>query len=312
MPLHILHPEFCYHNSTFEVYWQLFKGDGYGKWGFTQDGYSPSKTPFIQNKLKKKVPALCLVRDPITAIASGINYYIFKNILQNSFEAQKDYLDISINDEKFLDGTIYFGKNIAQVSPLIIKILVIDTTELIGEITQTTMEKIAAFLSINTPTQKDKFSIKVNDTFTRCFPHRFTISKHEFMLSPFEGIFDPKDRELTYNKKDHRFYITRSYISERFPQRPLYISTPKPITITPTLYAQITDQAEAYLLQVQKLQALYDKHKLTPQAILSYLTSHPKTLKHLQSTLPDQITPISQLAPQIPKNWLYYQEFLTL
>lgn len=310
--MHILHKEFCNDRITHHIYWELFKGDGYAKWGITQDGYSKTKSSYIQAKLKKKVPAICLLRDPISAIVSGINYYILKDMFQNKFSNKINYLEQSLHNEDFLNGTICFEKNISQLSKNTTKILYIQTQDIIGEATIKTMDKVANFLNILPPTDEEKLLLRINDSFSRCFPQTMEVYGQEVVVSTFEGIFDPKNTQTTlYNKKDTRFYIRKNYISEKFPQRPLHISTKKPIVFDTKMLSEIYKKIEEYLQEVEIIQNLYTENKLIEKDIFKYLKNHPKTLSYLKKILIEQTKIIKQNAPKIFESWLYYQKFLT-
>ncbi|PAF48845.1 hypothetical protein BKH41_04245 [Helicobacter sp. 12S02232-10] len=312
MPMHLLHPEYCNQQITFEVYWHLFKGNGYGKWGFTQDGYGANKTSYIKTHLNKKVPAVCLVRDPISALISHINYCVLRDMFHNEFDVHKNYIKNFLDDESFLNSTVCFEKNISQMADATSEVLYIDTKELMGESTINTMHKIAKFFDIVPPSDQEKLLIKVNDSFSRCFPYCFKVSNQKIMISSFEGIFDPKDPEVIYNKKDTRFYLNKAYISKQFPQRRLYISTEKPIRKTPEIIDEINKETEKYLQKVQNIQDYYNQYKLTENNVFEYLKSHPKTLTHLKKILKDQTDIIRKNAPHIFENWIYYQDFLKL
>ncbi|RAX51923.1 hypothetical protein CCY99_08200 [Helicobacter sp. 16-1353] len=306
-----LHGEYFDNKTTLRIYWELFRGYGYAKWGITIDGYDENKKDYIKSHIKNKAPAICLIRCPIETIISGINYGIGRSIIENRFNSTFDYMGL-LNDERFLKDTIYFTSNINQIKHHIDKIIYIDTTMLMKNNAYQTIKKIAKELNINPP-NNEKLLINVNDTFTKCFPYKINIDNNEILISPFEGEFSLIDYDKThYNMKDTRFYIQRDYIPSRFPDRILHISSDKEIIVSNELLNKIHKNIELYLDKVESMQKYYDKYKINKNILFEYLVKNPKVLEKLKIILAKETSMIKNDALHIFNSWIYYQEFLEL
>lgn len=306
-----LHQEYLDNKVALRIYWELFRGYGYGAWGVTIDGYDKNIQKYLTKHFKKQAPAICLVRDPMPLIVSAINHTIYTSIVTNKFDNSKDYINI-INDSKFLFATIGFNSNINMIKDKITSIKFIDTKMLKGELAKQTMKEIAKHINAVAP-DDDRIYINVNDTFTRSFPYFFHIDDIEFIVSPFYNDFSIFSMQNNiYNKLDTRFYITNNYISDKFKDRKLNISSQKQIQINDELLEKIHKKVEDYLDEIIKIEDKYKKHKISIEILFEYFKKNPNTYKNIKEFLINETNIIEKHTSHIFQNWLEYKNFLEL
>ncbi|WP_181881430.1 DUF2972 domain-containing protein [Helicobacter sp. MIT 99-5507] len=306
-----LHKEYLDNKRALRIYWELFRGYGYGAWGVTLDGYNKDIQEYLNRHFKKQAPAICLVRDPILAIVSAINHTIYTNITKNKINDLKDCINI-INDDRFMFSVIGFTSNVNMIKDKITDIKFIDTAMLKGEIAKSTMHDIAKHINIKASDDNAVY-INVNDIFTRSFPHLFYIDGIEFMVSPFDDDFSVFDiQKNIYNKLDSRFYITKNYISKKFKNRKLNISSKEKIQINDNLLNEINKKVEQYLYEVIKIENIYNKYKIDIEILFRYFKHNPNVYKKIKSFLEHETSIIKEKSSHIFQNWLEYKKFLEI
>lgn len=287
---------------------ELLLNSDYATWGITLDGATPKKPQWIQTHLTYKVPAICLVRDPIDLLISALNYNTkCQNTSAYILASLKEIRERSVTPYA---TTIAFYTNYKQIKPFVKEMLYIDMKELVGESALGGMEKIASFLGFALPKNQD-FNMRINDWLTRVMPLKLTINGYKVFVSVFEGHFSSSDAFPFYHARDKRLYIKKDYTHPLFPNRKLFISTTS---------RHFPDELHNELFQLidSQIRILYDKTKIyidnrvTLEKFIATLCENPKIAFDLAKAIESQILHLKATCPQIIESWESYKKFLTM
>ncbi|WP_104763432.1 DUF2972 domain-containing protein [Helicobacter aurati] len=322
---------------SLQVSYELTRNVDYALWGITLDGFTQGKEEWLAKFTPcYKVPIICIVRDPILAIISamniGLNYdEIAKKITANSstqeihcaieeiMSIRMDSLCVFATAKTTYATILDWYSNILQILPYSNEILYIDTTDLLGKKTKTTMQNIATFLADNQRVAEDitiklpeefDFDLKVNDFLTHNLPLEFTFVNYQIYVSAFRGFFAIGPRQY-YHLQDKRFYIDEMYYSPLFPERRLFISTSSR-SFDYSLFPALIQEIELRLEVLHQKISSYHPLKITPQIFLDFLSHNQEKAKLLDTVLRYELQHVQQNRPDIVATWEHYQEFQRL
>lgn len=306
MPMHILSKTFDLFGSLTSLRFYkkmspIISQEQIGQWGITFDGGVPRKKRWIEINLTKKAPAIILVRDPILALTTTINYEVFCNIHSNlSVDHDRIYMYIF----RHIKSTCGFKQNIQHMDNKISKYYFIDCSSLVGEKTYPTMKKIANFLNLSVSFH-NSFLHSINSPIQRYFANPIIYKQQELYLSSFPHFF----RIMCYphyfcpNYCDNLGYTyQQQYISNVLPEETLFLFSKKEILITSELQAIIENYLNSYKIIMEK----YDKLKINPTILLELIQKHDH-INHIQTLLKEETSVIPE---EIIATWKVYSDFL--
>lgn len=305
MPLHILSKTFdLFGHFTslrfYKVMHPIIARNKIEKWGMTFDGGMPRDERWIKINLTKKVPAIILVRDPILALTTTINYEIFCNIHS---KLSVNYDQIYMYIFKHIKSTCGFKQNMQHMDDKISKYCFIDCSSLIGEKTYPTMKKLANFLDLSVSFH-ECFMHSINSTIQRYFASPIIYQQQELYLSSFPYFF----RIMCYpyyfcpNYCDNLGYTHRQeYISDIFPKETFFLFSKEEILMTPVLQKII----ENYLNDYKVIMEEYNRLKIDLPMLLELIQKHDH-INYIQTFLKEETSIIPE---EILATWKAYSEF---
>lgn len=274
-------------------------------WGLTFEG-SPKNLKWINKNIKKQIPAILLVRDPIDALISHINYYVGKDIFVDDRFLNIDYYCQNIlNTNIQLDRTCGFWKNQEALEKNITKKMYVDTQEIIGKKTKSTMGKIADFLGFCCPDWYD-FDVRVNSQFERPFPFTTEIKGCKYYLSCFPNKYK---NELFPTYQDEKiYYIDEFYLSSHFPNKRFYIFSESEVSYQDN--KEIKEWAESILHLHSMKMKKYEENKITVNDLLDFLDRHNEVCQKLRDYINGQIEIITKEKPSLISSWSNFSYFM--
>lgn len=275
-------------------------------WGITFEG-SPKNLKWIQKNIQKRVPAIILVRDPIDALISHINYYIGKDIFVNNQFSDIDLYckDILCSDTQ-VDRTCGFKKNLVPLEANITDVFYIDTQDIIGKQTNITLKKIADFLDFDYPELYD-FDIRVNSQFERPFPFILIENGCKYYLSCFPNKY--KNEVFPNYKETKIHYIDECYQSSYFPDKRFYIFSEDKISNQhKNIYSWADSMLYQHCLKMQK----YEAKKIGIDDFFDFLVRHDIIYCRMKKYFEEQIEFISRQNGEMISKWKNFHAFYSL
>lgn len=302
MPFHIL-------SSNFDLYGNLKVLRFYNKmypiinkqkeWGITFDGLHHQQT-WINHNIKKQAPLIFLIRDPIHRIVSILNFELFYSIHTGN-NMSKNEVFSKIIQKGFICTNYSFSLPKIKTN----QICYVDCSDLMGEKTYSTMQKLAIFLdaqvsfsesfkhSINSPIQRyftDPIIYNNQELYLSSFPHFFRITSYPHYFSP--NYCD----DLGYTHQ-------QPYSSSLFPDQELYLFSKDQIEITKDLREKI----EEYLSKFKNILEEYNKQKITPSDFIDLVIKHGN-LRKIQKALEEEVSVVPKEMVQKWEDYLHFMQ----
>lgn len=244
-----------------------------------------------------------LVRDPILSITTTLNYEIFCNIHS---QLPIDHNEIYLYVIKHIKSTCGFAQNLQYMQDGIEKIYHIDCTDLVGDKTYPTMQKIADFLDFKVSFH-ESFKHSINSPIQRYFANPIIYNDQELYLSSFPHFFRITcyPHYFSPNYCDNLGYIYQQpYSSPLFPNQELYLFSKSQIEITQDLRGKI----EQYLLNFKNILDEYNKQKITSTDLIDLIIKH-RHLEYIQTMLKEETSIIPK---EIVQRWEIYLHFMQI
>lgn len=306
MPLYMFSDNFDLyrHFKILRFYKKMFPKikKGNKKWCLTFDEGSTKSQRWISNNLRHKTPTIMIIRDPILALTSAFNYEVFYLIHS---QAQIDILELYQYVLGNFSSICGFKTNLNDKKNKISEILHIDCTDLMGNKTYPTMQKLAIFLdaqvsfsesfkhSINSPIQRyftDPIIYNNQELYLSSFPHFFRITSYPHYFSP--NYCD----DLGYTHQ-------QPYSSSLFPDQELYLFSKDQIEITKDLREKI----EEYLSKFKNILEEYNKQKITPSDFIDLVIKHGD-LRKIQKALEEEVSVVPKEMVQKWEDYLHFMQ----
>lgn len=307
MPLHMF-------SKTFDLYGHLtslrFYKEMYpiiskktiGAWGLTFDAGIPREQKWVKNNLIKKVPAVMLVRDPILTLTTTFNYEIFCNIhSQISINYDELYLYIL----KYFKSSCGFVQNLKYMQDCVEQICYIDCTDLTGDRTYPTIQRIADFLHF-TVSFHESFKHSINSPIQRYFTNPIIYNNQELYLSSFPHFFRITSYPHYFSPNycdDLGYTHQQPYSSSLFPDQELYLFSKDQIEITKDLREKI----EEYLSKFKNILEEYNKQKITPSDFIDLVIKHGD-LRKIQKALEEEVSVVPKEMVQKWEDYLHFMQ----
>lgn len=308
MPLHILSKTFDLfgHLTTVRFYKRMYPiilQEQIGQWGLTFDGGMPREKAWIKTNLTKKVPAIILVRDPILALTTTINYEIFCNIHSG---LPVDHNRIYIYIFKNIKSTCGFKQNLQYMNEKISKYYFLDCSDLSGDKTYASMRNVANFLNLSVSFH-ESFMHSINSPIQRYFANPIIYKQQEFYLSSFPHFF----RIMCYphyfcpNYCDNLEYThCQPYTSKILQKQTLFLFSKKKVELTP----EFQEIIEIYLGNYKKIIEQYKTLKILPSTLIDLIRNHDHLIS-IQELLNEETSIIPN---EIKESWEEYSSFQKL
>lgn len=306
MPLHIF-------SKSFDLFGHFTVGRFYKKmypilksnkyvWGLTFDGGIPRNPVWVKHNVTRKVPAIMLVRDPLSTLTTTFNYEIFCK-LQSNLEIDYDYIYGYVM--RYFTSACGFKHNLEHMDNTYTELLYVDCSGLTGDSTYPTMQKVAHFLNLDISYQ-ESLNYSINSTFQRYFSAPILFNGEEFYLSSFPEFF----RITSYpnyfapNYCDNLGFLHyQAYNSPQFQQHTFYLFSKSKTQITENLRQNI----ENYLYHLAQIQQQYEQLKIDSDFFIQLVKKH-SDYALLKTKLLEQCCNIPE---DIIKNWKYYLTFIS-
>ncbi|MFB1645258.1 DUF2972 domain-containing protein, partial [Campylobacter molothri] len=288
------------------------------------------------NLIQKKIPAICVVRDPISVLRPIVNHYgnlqhpkdkiqsqidIEKYPVQDNFKIQVPYAYPDQNgnptlntvkeyaDDKYGDFYILSVK-IKELKHRIQKLYYLDMNSILPENSFETLLNLSKIFHFTVPKSSELFFSKANSS-----------DNH------VDYLFFPKKLYLRYNNEDISLEIIKQKIvsSEYLDYTKYFTNSPfliQEIGIKIILhkkylqyfrsgivYEKFSSYLHDYLFYLEQFYNKERKKIINEQEILDFMKSNPEVLKKYKLKLDKELVHIKEHRPDIVASWKYYQEF---
>lgn len=305
MPIHILSRRFDLfgHFTSLRFYSKMYpiiSQGQIGQWGITFDNKIPGGERWVKTNLTKKAPAIIIVRDPILTLTSVVNHEIFTKLHSN--------LPIHIDQIymyalEHIEASFSLKKNMQYLNNKISKYCFVDCSDLMGEKTYPTMQKIAEFLDLSI-SFSESFLCSINSPIQRYFANPIIYQDQELYLSSFPHFF----RIMSYPHytcpnycNDLGYTYQQPYKSNILPKETLFLFSKEKIVLTSELQTILENYLNGYKSIIEE----YEKLKTNSQTIIKLIQKH-NHIEQIQALLRDQVSLIPQ---EILTKWKVYDEF---
>ena len=322
------------HDKASLVLWQfrLFHRRDFkdSRWGVVLDGkYENPYTVKMLASLKKKVPVICLVRDPISTLKSCVNQGIGDYVRDLVVDKNRNSPSTSAIDllNKFIHSPnqqLRFTTGLQQVQHIAAeRTMLFDTTDVNSrDNTTKTLQQISKVLQIENVAYEELFDqdVTFNDFVKRSFPKTETIDVTSGCLKVIFGFkesfyryFDGSRLTLPYPvlfenipsssfpNKSFRVLLGKRFVLER---------TLKKLQEDPNVKTAVSNAIEQYCAKVLEAERRYKETMLDERDVLKLLKENPESSKKLRELLKYEVSEIERLAPHIVEKWQYYKMFL--
>lgn len=272
------------------------------KWGLTFDG-GPTDHRWISKNITKRTSSLLLVRDPILAIVSHMNYRLYADIyLRGIVHNHEYYYNMIVKNPIELYMTCGFYTNIKKVEKYIGERLYLDTSDLMGHSVLSTMQNVADFLSVKYE-KREEFLMGINTPFTRYFPIEFVERGIKFRVSPFRDLFEhcwyPK-----YCEENKLHYVGDFVCQER-----LYIFSYTKYSIDLITLKNIYKKIQTFVGELEMKMAKYEDHKIKVSDLKSLLSQDNKYFDAFKNFIDYETMDIRKNSQNIAERWSTLQNF---
>lgn len=292
---------------SFRFYSRIFKNikknTNISKWGLTFDG-GPTNQQWILRNITKIVPSIFLVRDPILAIVSHMNYRMFADIYlrKTDYDIQY-YYDMIVKNPLELNMTCGFYTNMRKVENHVGNRMYLDTQDLIGDRAKVTMRRVADFLGVGYM-DRQEFGMGINTPFTRYFPMELVENGVTFRVSPFCDMFQhcwyPKYCEKNMWKK----------IAEMDFREKLFIFSNTNQKITDNMMQKIKTQVSVFVENLEEKITKYEYKKIKVEDLYQCINDDQEHRNKIRDFLAYEASDIKKNDPKIYENWKDLHIFL--
>lgn len=292
---------------SLRFYTQIFKkirsNPRITKWGLTFDG-GPTDYSWISKNIVRVVPSIFLVRDPIQAIVSHMNYRMFADVyLRDKINDVQYYYDMIVKNSLELHMTCGFYTNMKKVEKYIGKRIYFDTSDLIGNVAKETMKKIANFLDVCYE-ERCEFGMGINTPFTRYFPLKIKVDNIKFKITPFDDMFEhgwyPKYCEQSTMQKIEEFCF----------QQKLFVFTSARKKISQKTMEKVKVEIDCYLEKLEKRIEIFEQKKIRVDDFFYCVNKDVKYQDDLKSFLKDEVVDVVRNCPRIVEKWKIFLDFI--
>ncbi|PAF44718.1 DUF2972 domain-containing protein [Helicobacter sp. 11S02596-1] len=289
-------------------------------------------------RLKKKVPIIWLVRDPIEIIKSYANLIILRNF--------KEANDMSGLIKYLLDDTSYtidFDNIYSQVSHLKSKLFIFDTKDISGETNiKRTMDFVAKELELG-DFMPDNHGIHGNEI-SRIFPIKLAINLQHYshtnmpteayvLIAPYGRLKrleheDDHDFFFRLQNKDlsscvfvkRKIFLDDTIVLEELQNYPLHVACVgknrkilyEEITKNPKIFQDIITRVKNHYQMMMPIINHAKNYTISADFLIDFILKDPELAKTLYEKITYQAKTIKELAPHIYDLWKYTHQFIRL
>ena len=263
------------------------------------------------NKLNKKVPVFCLVRDPISIIRGGINMTLANNIMGGGISVSiSEVLDSYLESYNQLPHHFIFTTSPKQFEHITKELIYIDTNDLSSQNAYNTITKCCAKIGINKISEdKSFFAKKIADSLALNIEKEFNFHiddiSFDIKVVQFENTLHKKVKILKIINDDEINRKIAVCIIGKNTQSIL-----KQINKDNKIKMQIENTINQYLLDLKNKFKLYEESKINENDVLQYFKENKHHFDQFKTLLQYEISGIQKHAPNIVESWVYYKNFL--
>lgn len=282
--------------------------------------------PKILQKLKKKVPAYQLIRDPISIIKSNVNVTIFHLIssVNSQEDADKRLIEVI---EQISHLMFHFASIRRLVHHIVTDITYLKMSDIDEKGMPITLQKIAQRFEYNSYEQwgggQQNESVIKGSLFPRCFPHIFKIQNQTFILSTHSRLNASSVKEVDMSSNNHivRDKLNGSYnivedniLVQGHEQYPLILATlgSSQNHCEEQILTKAKNAVDSYInyaiLAIQKHQQfIFDEDK-----VIDTLRRNKDFSLKLAHKIHSELHYIRQEAPEFLKDFIHTEKFLKI
>lgn len=283
-----------------------------------------------------KVPALLLVRDPISILKSCINFAATpKNKIQIARGEQSKLLEylqyhaynsktkefhlsnspclnniesyiIQRKDKNALHSEFIFNELLSSL-PYITQKYYVDMEEIKATKAFATMQDLSQKLGFPPPKEENRHLFKRQ------------VYAHLYFLFPFYLIITTEDSEVKLLFTNHNnikeINVTQKLMPPSYQNNPnlenckVFVETHKEVQEISRYFTQIQTELIATLEILLKIVEIKKSKALNEENVLEYFASHPKIAKDFKAILDKDLQDLKAQRPDIIESWKYYQTF---
>ncbi len=300
------------------------------RWGIVLDGsYRNPRTVKMLASLKKEVPVICLVRDPISVIKTYINMprtEDMEGLIIGRCESVPKVPAIDLLNGVIALSIRYFEftTSLRQIQHVTKEIIFIETTDISGhDNTIKTLQRISKILQIEDIQYEDFCSgdVTFNDFIKRSFPRAETIGitsecfrivfgfEESFYRESYDGLKPALPYPILFENIPSSSFPNKSFkvlLGKRF----VLERTLKKLREDPSVKTAVSSAIEQYCAKVLEAERRHKEAMLDERGVLKLLKENPESSKKLRELLKYEVSEIERLAPHIVEKWQYYKMFL--
>lgn len=281
--------------------------------------------PKILQKLRKKVPAYQLIRDPISIIKSNVNATMFHSIsaINSQEDANKNLID-TINQISHL--MFYFTSIRKLVNHIVTDMTYLKMSDIDEKGMSTTLQKFAQKFAYNPYEQwgggLQNESVIKGSLFPRCFPHIFKIQNQSFILSTRSRLNANNVKEVDMNTK---VYIVRdklkgSYkiiqdniLAPGYEQYPLVLAalgSSQTHLQDEKMLKEIEDKIDSYINHTTSAIQKHERFIFNEDKIIDVLCQNKDFSLKLAHKIHNELDCIRQENPKLLEEFIHTDKFL--
>lgn len=277
---------------------------------------TPYGLSFI-NKINKKIPIFCLVRDPISIIRGGANNTILNNLINNGGGriTIKQIIEEYINAYNNMPHHFLFTTLPKQFEHITKELFYIDMNELNKNKIENTMKNICT--KINIPFVKSNiFYRKIADSIALNIEKDFFIKKNNIIplditikILPYENTLHKK---LIIIKNIKLKNIDNRKISICIDNKKNERKINKLINNNKQILDYIMEYAIKHIKTMEQKINVYNDNMISESDIINYLKDDAIIYNKLSSILEYEVSNIRKVNPKIVDSWIHYNKFLKI
>ncbi|ECO6945918.1 DUF2972 domain-containing protein, partial [Campylobacter jejuni] len=289
------------------------------------------------NLIQKKIPAICVMRDPISVLRPIVNHYgnlkhpkdkicnyidIDNYPIEKIFNIQVPYAYPDENGKPTLNtvkeyaddkyGNFYIlNIKIKELQNVIKKIYYLDMIDIMPENSFKTLTRLSQILHFNPPESSVLFSSKLNSSdnhvdylfFPKTFYMEYEGNRIEFEVTKYKLS---SDEYLDYTK----YFIDSPFLLQDIGVN-IYLSknNAKYLHCNQDINIKVINYFKKFIFNLEEFYKEERKKIINECEILNFMRINPDILMKYKNKLDKELVHIKQHRPDIVASWKYYQEF---